>query len=274
MSGWRMRAEALRVRRLVRVDQEADDVRTLYFEDMLCSVASPGQYVMVWAPGVDEVPMSLSTIGRKGLSSITVRSVGEATEALCRLDAGNRIGVRGPFGNGFSVQGTSPLVVAGGTGAASLAPLVEEMLCGGVEPTFILGARSVERLLFRERLEQLLGDHLIPATDDGTCGFKGLASECASMMLEERPFDIVYTCGPELMMASVFAAAERSDVPVQTSLERHIKCAVGLCGSCSIGPYRVCADGPVFASEQLRVVQGELGRRRMDSSGRMVEVDH
>jgi len=274
LSGWRMRAEAVRARRLARVEREVDDVRTLYFGDMLCSLASPGQYVMVWAPGVDEVPMSLSTIGREGLSSVTVRSVGEATEALCGLEAGDEIGVRGPFGNGFSVQGTSPLVVAGGTGAASLAPLVEEMLGGGVEPTFVLGARSVDRLLFRERLGRLLGDRLVPATDDGSCGFRGLASECASTMLEERSFDIVYMCGPELMMASVFAEADGMGIPVQASLERHIKCAVGLCGSCGIGPYRVCADGPVFASDQLRTVRGELGRRRMGPSGRMVEVDH
>ena len=274
LSGWRMRAEAVRARSLVRVERETDDMRTLYFRDELCSQASPGQYVMVWAPGVDEVPMSLSTIGRDEVSSVTVRSIGEATRALCGLRAGDRIGVRGPFGNGFTIVGTSPLIVGGGTGAASLVPLAEAMLGRGVKPTFVLGARDVDRLLFRRRLERQLGERLVSATDDGSCGFRGLASECASRRMEEKCFDIVYMCGPELMMASIFAAVEERGIPVQASLERYIKCAVGLCGSCAIGPYRVCKDGPVFSSEQLRALREEFGRRRMDPSGRMVEVGH
>ena len=274
MSDWRMMPESLRVRRLVKVEQETEEVRTLYFRDELCSQASPGQYVMIWVPGVDEVPMSLSTIGRDRASSVTVRSVGEATETLCSLSADNNIGVRGPFGNGFTVVGTSPLVVAGGTGSASLTPLAEAMLGRGAEPTFVLGARSVGQLLFSGRLERLLGDRLILATDDGSCGFKGFASECALNLMVEQQFNAVYMCGPELMMASVFDAADERGIPVQASLERYIKCAVGLCGSCAIGPYRVCKDGPVFGSEQLRNVRNEFGKKRMDHSGRMVEVDH
>ena len=274
LSGWRMRAEAVRARSLARVERETEELWTLHFRDELCSQASPGQYVMVWAPGVDEVPMSLSTIGRDEVSSVTVHSIGEATRALCGLRAGDRIGVRGPFGKGFTIVGTSPLIVGGGTGAASLVPLAEAMLGRGLKPTFILGARNVDRLLFRRRLERQLGDRLVSATDDGSCGFRGLASECASRMMEEKCFDIVYMCGPELMMASIFAAAEERGIPVQASLERYIKCAVGLCGSCAIGPYRVCKDGPVFSSEQLRALREEFGRRRMDPSGRMVEVGH
>jgi len=272
LSDWRARPEAMRVRRLVEVEREAEGVKTLRFRDGLCSRASPGQYVMVWIPGVDEVPMSLSAIGRDGASSVTVRSVGEATEALCSLMAGDRIGIRGPFGNGFTIVGAAPLLVGGGTGVASLKPLAEALLGRGIEPTLVLGARSSSQLLFRDRWERLLGDGFIPATDDGSCGFRGLASECAARLLEERGFDVVYMCGPESMMSSIFDAAEERGIPVQASLERYIKCAVGLCGSCALGPYRVCRDGPVFTSEQLRAVRGEFGRR-MDPSGRMVEVD-
>ncbi|MFQ6054174.1 MAG: dihydroorotate dehydrogenase electron transfer subunit [Candidatus Bathyarchaeia archaeon] len=274
MSDWPMRSETMRVRPLVDVRQEAEEAWTLYFEDELCSAASPGQYVMIWAPGVDEVPMSLSTIDRNGASSVTVRAVGEATRALCGLKVGDRIGVRGPFGNGYTLEGRAPLIVAGGTGSASLTPLAESMRREGVEPTFVLGARSVDQLLFRGRLERLLGDGLVLATDDGSCGFRGFASACAVELMTERSFDFIYTCGPELMMASVFEAAEERGIPLQASLERYIKCAVGLCGSCAIGPFRVCKEGPVFSSEQLRAVRGEFGRRRMDPSGRMVPVDH
>jgi len=274
LSDWRMRPEAVRVRRIVGVERETEDIRTLCFRDELCSGASPGQYVMIWVPGVDEVPMSLSTIDRDGISSITVRAVGEATRTLCGLRPGDRVGVRGPFGNCFTIVGISPLIVAGGTGVASLKPLAEAMKGRGLGPTFISGARSSDQLLFRGRLERLLGDRLILSTDDGSCGFRGFASECAFRLIEEQPFDAVYTCGPELMMVSVFDAAEGRGIPVQASLERYIKCGVGLCGSCAIGPYRVCKDGPVFTSEQLRIVRDEFGHRRMDPSGRMVEVGH
>jgi len=274
LSGWRTGPEAVRVRRLVGVEAETPEVRTLSFMDDLCSKAVPGQYVMIWAPGQGEVPVSLSSICRDGASSLTVRSVGETTEALCGLSTGDSVGVRGPFGNGFAIAGESPLIVAGGIGAASLKPLAEDMTGGGVEPIFVLGARSADQFLFRELLKGLLGERLIITTDDGSRGFRGFASERALELLDERNFDGVYMCGPELMMVSIFDAAEERGVPVQASLERYIKCAVGICGSCAVGPYRVCRDGPVFASEQLRSVREEFGRWRMDQSGRMVEVDH
>lgn len=274
MSDSHMRPDAMRVNQLTDVVDEAGNMISLYFRDELCSVASPGQYVMIWVPGVDEVPMSLSTIGRDGTSSVTVRPVGEATRAICGLREGDKIGVRGPLGNGYMVVGDSPLLVAGGIGVASLTPLAEAMGASGVKPTFILGARSGDQLVFRDRLRVLLDESLILATDDGSCGFKGFASECAPKLMEERRFDAVFTCGPELMMASVFREADARGIPVQASLERYIKCAVGLCGSCAFGPYRVCKDGPVFNTEQLRAVRDEFGWRRMDPSGRAIRVEH
>jgi dihydroorotate dehydrogenase electron transfer subunit len=267
------RPEGMRVRRLTEVAEEGE-MRSLYFMDEQCSNAVPGQYVMIWYPEAEEVPMSLSTIDHDGFSSILVKPVGESTEALCRLNRGDRVGLRGPFGNGYEVQGSSPLLVAGGTGVASLTPLAEEFVARGVQPTLVLGARTEDQLTYRGRLEELLGENLLLATDDGSCGFRGFASEYASRLMGERRFDAVYTCGPELMMAVVFREADEMGIPVQASLERYVKCAVGLCGSCGIGPFRVCKDGPVFNTEQLRAVREEFGRRRMDPSGRSVRVDH
>lgn len=274
MSVSHMRPEALRVRRLEKVEKEAVNVKSLYFRDERCSRAAPGQYVMIWVPGVDEVPMSLSNIELNGMSSVTVRSVGEATRALCGLRKGDKVGLRGPLGNGYTIFGVSPFIVAGGIGVASLAPLAELMMTKGLKPTFVLGARSREQLVFRNRLKDLLHENLLIATDDGSCGFKGFASEYAVKLMDERRFDSVYTCGPELMMAFIFKEAEAKGIPIQASLERYIKCAVGLCGSCAIGPYRVCKDGPVFNTEQLRTVQDWLGLGRMDPSGRVIVVDH
>jgi dihydroorotate dehydrogenase electron transfer subunit len=274
LSGWRGRAEAMRVRRLTAVEEEARGMKSLYFIDELCSCATPGQYVMIWDPEAEEVPMSLSTINPWGPSSVLVRPVGESTEALCRLKKGDRVGLRGPFGNGYEIRGSSPLMVAGGTGVASLTPLAERMVSIGLKPTFVMGARSGDQLALRGRLEKLLGGGLLLATDDGSCGFRGFASEYAARLMGERSFDSVYTCGPELMMVAVFEEAEKRGMRVQASLERYMKCAVGLCGSCAIGAIRICKDGPVLDTKQLRIVRDEFGKTRMDPSGRFIRVDH
>lgn len=256
---------------IIRVVKETPDITTLYFRDE--REARPGQYFMIWVPSLDEVPMSISSMNG-GEKSVSVRTVGETTRALAELRIGERIGVRGPFGNGFKVEGSSPLLVGGGTGIATLTVLVEMLVSKGIRPTFLAGARSRDQVLFRDRLGKLLGDRLIVSTDDGSYGLRGLASVHASEMMEANSFDHIYLCGPELMMAKVFEVAEAKRVPVQASLERYIKCSFGLCGSCAIGPYRVCKDGPVFDSEMLRKVKGEFGLRHMDQAGRMIRVDH
>jgi dihydroorotate dehydrogenase electron transfer subunit len=128
--------------------------------------------------------------------------------------------------------------------------------------------------LFLEKLEKQLGDRLVISTDDGSRGFSGYASGYAAKLMETEVYDHVYTCGPELMMARVFLDADNLGLPVQASLERFIKCSVGLCGACAVGPYRVCADGPVFDTAMLRNIRGEFGVSRMDLSGKSVRVDH
>ena len=256
--------------KIERVVKETPDIYTLYFPAV--AGARPGQYVMVWLPGVDEVPMSLSMIGRD--SSITVRVVGDATRTMSELKKGDRIGLRVPFGNGYTVKGSNPILVGGGTGIASLTPLAEEMTSKGVKPTFIIGARSKDQLLFKDRLSHLLGFNLVVSTDDGSEGYHGYASNLAAEIMSQGKFDQLYVCGPEIMAVKTWAEADRLGVPTQASLERLCKCAVGLCGSCAIGPYRVCRDGPVFDSAKLREVAVDFGKRRMDASGRMIPVDH
>ena len=264
----------MRMRTITRVLEEAGGMKTLQFIDSNCSQADPGQYIMVWIPGLEEIPISLSGIGEEGVSSITIRPIGEATETLCGLQKGDKIGVRGPYGFGYKLQGEKPLIIAGGTGAASLVPLARKLENLGVNPTFILGARDSSQLLFRERLKKIVGDRLLIATDDGSTGYKGYASNYAEEVMDKLQSDMVYTCGPELMMSLVFKAAEERQIPLQASLERYIKCAVGLCGACAIGPFRVCKDGPVFDTEMLRKVSDEFGKSRMEPSGKVVGVSH
>ena len=259
---------------ILDVRREAVDICTIYFKDELVRTAKPGQYIMVWVPGEDEIPMSISTIDHNGLSSITVRRVGPTTEILDSMTPGTKIGIRGPYGNGYEPLGENPLIVAGGSGTASLLPLVKVFLEKGVKPTFILGGRSSDQLLFEDELVDLLRENLVISTDDGSMGYNGYASGYAALLMNENNFDHVYTCGPELMMAKVYHEAEKRGLEIQASLERYIKCAVGLCGNCAVGPYRVCKDGPIFNTEMLKEIKDEFAVSAMDASGIKVRVNH
>ena len=268
------RNDEIREIEVLEVKREAVDITRIYFKDELLQTAEPGQYIMVWVPGDDEVPMSISTMNHNGLSSITVRNVGPTTEALDGITPGTRLGIRGPYGNHYEVKGEKPLIVAGGSGAASLLPLVRVFTNKGVKPTFVLGGRSSDQLLFEDELAELLGDNLVISTDDGSMGYSGYASGYTAILMTENEYDHVYTCGPELMMVKVFYETVKHDLPIQASLERYVKCAVGLCGNCAIGPYRVCKDGPIFDTGMLKEVRDEFGISQMDASGIKVRVNH
>jgi dihydroorotate dehydrogenase electron transfer subunit len=218
--------------------------------------------------------MSVSSLDKNGLFSITVRDVGEATNALCSLNVGDLVGIRGPFGNGFTLKGERPLIIGGGTGIAALYPLLEKFISVGIIPTAINGSKTIGASLFRDRLTDLLGERLILATDDGSHGYHGYASELAVEVLGKGDFDQIYACGPELMLVSIFNISVERSIPLQVSLERYIKCASGLCGSCLVGPFRVCKDGPVFDTLMLSKMEADFGRKRMGPSGRNIRVTH
>ncbi|MEM2124536.1 MAG: dihydroorotate dehydrogenase electron transfer subunit [Methanolinea sp.] len=241
--------------RVTRVVRETPTVTTLVFNREFHFV--PGQFVMVWVPGIDEVPMALSSP-----SSITVQRVGDATTVLSSLCPGDSIGIRGPFGNGFPA-GRRMLAIAGGVGAAPILPAV---VAGGVEK-ILLGARSREELLFLENFASL--SDLAVATDDGSLGHRGLVTD---LLREENldRYDAVICCGPERMMATVLSVLRERGCQEKGhfSLHRYMKCGIGVCGSCCIDPdgLRVCRDGPVFPAAILE--RGEFGRYSRDAAGR------
>ena len=246
--------------------QTAPDTKTILFKEKFLS--KPGQFVMVWVPGIDEMPMSVSyTLPRLG---ITFKVVGEGTRALASRKPGDRLGVRGPFGNGFSMTGSRILGVAGGTGMASLAPLLEVATTKGVSVELVMGAKTSKELLFEERMTDV-GIKVHVSTDDGSKGFKGLATDLARQVMSERRFDCVYACGPEKMIVGLLPLASEHGAPMQASLERHMKCGIGICDSCAIDGRRVCKDGPVFSRDDLEHFD-DLGRTKLDSCGRKVPV--
>ena len=269
MSGYHIAANRLRTTRIVAVEAESPEVKTLTFRDRRCAAAMPGQFLMLWIPGVDEIPLSILDADEDGTVAVAVKKVGDATRALHGMTAGQLIGVRGPFGNWFSMRKRTSLIVGGGTGVAPLLFLTRKLVSKRADFTFVIGAKTEEELILISELEGLCSrDKLVATTEDGSRGLRCLATEPLERMLAERKPDVIYTCGPEQMMRKVFDLGEGSGVDVEASLERLMRCAVGLCGSCIIGKYRVCRDGPVFASERLREVKSELGfsKRGFDGS--------
>ncbi len=255
-----------RMARVVGHGDESPTTRTMRLAGPV--EADPGQFVMVWVPGVDEFPMSLSYMGDP--YGITYQVVGDGTRALSRVAEGDEVGIRGPFGRGFVLHGKRMLVVAGGAGIAPTAPLVERATLGGAEVHVALGARTAAELVFEDRCTKA-GAAVHVSTDDGSKGRSGLVTELASSLMEKGRYDQVYACGPERMITSVMGMCRSKGLPLQASVERIMKCGIGVCDSCALDGKHVCRDGPVFALDDLeRFV--ELGKTRLDRSGRRVRI--
>lgn len=217
----------------------------------------PGQYAMLYALGVGEIPVSVSGIVDDVLSH-TVRAVGKVSEALCRAEPGTWVGVRGPYGTAWQAPpaGSDVLVVSGGIGLAPLRPLIEEVLARVPE----LGAVSV-LTGYREPGEQLfLSDVPVWRTraevrvtvDRAEPGWRG-ATGLVTTLLDSAGYRpdrcSAYLCGPEPMMRATAEELLRRGVAagrIRLSLERNMRCATGWCGHCQLGPAMVCRDGPVF----------------------------
>jgi len=256
----------IQVTKVLEVQQETKTVKTLTFYHS--EPVKPGQFYMVWIPGIDEIPMSVSIIhhDQKG---ITFRKVGIATEALFRMKPNDAIGIRGPFGSSLSLEGNHLFFVGGGTGIAMLAPAIEMAREQGKQVTVVLGAKTKSDLFFKNRIRNT-GATLEIATDDGSQGFLGLASELAKQLLQQEDIDAIITCGPELMMKQLLDISK--NIPFQASLERYLKCAIGLCGQCCIGEgLRVCKEGPIFNGKTLKNVK-DFGKYRRDSAGRKIPL--
>jgi dihydroorotate dehydrogenase electron transfer subunit len=165
-------------------------------------------------------------------------------------------------------------MVAGGTGTVPLLFLAKT-LSSRAKVTFVLGAKTRKELVFKDEIEGKFSENrlqLITSTEDGTCGITGLCTEPVEELLRIETPDMVYACGPEQMLVKVSGMCEKHGIRLEASLERLMRCAIGLCGSCVIGGYRVCRDGPVFTNKQLREVRAEFGLSKHDFDGRKIHI--
>lgn len=237
--------------KVISIDKNNKDVFTMVFDSQIS--AKPGQFIMIWVPGGKEIPMSLSNTTNP--PSITFRTFGETTKTLATLRPGDRLFFRGPYGNHYPKPTGKVAYVAGGTGLASLNSMIQKY--GG---DVFAGARAKDDLF-------LIRDGYKVATDDGSLGFKGTVVDLFIPHVSE--YDYVFVCGPEQMVKSLI---DRIDKETKTriffSLERLMKCGVGICDSCSINGFRVCKDGTIFGLQDV-LKMTEFGVSRRSESGKI-----
>ena len=257
--------QRLRARMICKVIAETPTIKTLRFEDGV--QATPGQFFMIWVPRVDEIPMSVSYTG--ALKGITVARIGETTARLQEMPVGTKLGIRGPYGKGYNISGSKKiLAVGGGSGSASILPALDVAAKSGKKTFFAVGARSGAELLFVERAREI-GVEVATSTDDGSSGHHGFVTDLIAPLLAQGNYDLVIACGPEQMLRKVVDIAAGYGISTQISLERYMKCGIGICDSCSIDGFQVCKDGPVFDGAVLmRCV--EFGETRRDPCGREI----
>ena len=261
--------------RQVRIDAitpEVDGVATYHLAFTDDAVAAeyrfaPGQFNMLYLPGVGEVPISLSADpASSGAWAHTIRVAGNTTRTLARMSQGSCLGLRGPFGTAWpleAAEGADVVLVAGGIGLAPLRPAIYHLLANRHRYgrlTLLYGARTPDTLLYRNEYQSWSerGLFLETTVDRAAPGWLGNVGVVPLLVDRLRPFNAADTqmlmCGPEVMMHySTQSAVARGLAPSQVwlSLERNMQCAVGLCGHCQLGPAFLCKDGPVFRYDRI-----------------------
>jgi len=255
--------------RVSRAQRELADTVTLELvpHDGARPAFQPGQFNMLYAFGIGEVAISLSGDPNDRRTFVhTVRDVGAVSGAIARLTTGATVGLRGPFGQGWPIaraEGADVVIVAGGLGLAPLRPAIYQVLgnrsrYGRV--VILVGSRNPQDLLFRHELEQWrqrLDVDIGVTVDHADPEWRGNVGVVPAL-IPRAPFDphdtVALICGPEIMMR--FSANALRDAGVAAdriylSMERNMKCAIGLCGHCQFGPDFICKDGPVMRYDRI-----------------------
>ena len=275
-----------------KVIAETAYVKTFVFEHTLGS--KPGQFVNLWIPRVDEKPMSIAYDSGKEFW-VTMFAVGNFSKKMHHLKAGDLVGVRGPYGKGFSFKkGQRLVMMAGGYGAAPLYNLTTRAVKQGCKVDFVVGARGKEHLLYLSRIKKLKNVTLHVATDDGSVGMKGYNTLILEKLIAEtkpgnsgkkgilkkgtlvkgkmqrvKLIDCVYGCGPEPMLKKVSDICFKNKIAAQLSIERYMKCGFGVCGQCCVDATgeRMCKEGPVVDNKHARKLI-EFGSYHRDLVGK------
>ena len=253
--------------RILDIQEEAYAIATYWieFEDEALRESyrfQAGQFNMLYLPGIGEVPISMSSDPAKpGLIGHTIRYAGNVTRAISRLQIGDAMGVRGPYGSAWPLErleGDDLCIVTGGIGLAPLRPVIYHILrnrerYGRVY--LLYGARTPDDMLYTAEYEawKQQGIQLFLTVDRADPAWKGNVGVVPMLFYHLRldpKKTAVLTCGPEIMIHFVIHEAMARRIPkerIYVSMERNMKCGVGLCGHCQFGPAFVCKEGPVFS---------------------------
>lgn len=251
--------------------RETHDSFSLYLDsknDSNPSHFEPGQFNMVYAFGVGEVPISISGQEKKSGDLIhTIRNVGTVTSALSDFKKGDTLGLRGPFGSSWPIQACKNqdiVIIAGGIGLAPLRPAIYALLKQRDqfgEIAVLYGARHPKDLLFTKEFENWRGKYgvqvkvTVDSADRGWKGNVGVVTTLIPRVSFDPTHAIAMICGPEIMMKFSVLTLKQSGMSegnIYITMERNMKCAVGFCGHCQFGPAFICKDGPVFSYKNIK----------------------
>ena len=255
---------------LVSARAETGDVTTLFLEPndgLSCFRFQPAQFAMVGLPGVGEVPISISSHpdGSRCIG-LTIRRAGAVTAAVIDTPVGGSLSIRGPYGRPWPMElalGRETLFIGGGLGLAPLRAAILEVgddADASTRATILYGARTPDDLLFTSDLEiwtemeSLSVVTTVDSANDDWGGRVGLVTEHLDEALDTLDDPITMLCGPDVMIGIVcteLIARGRPADSIWITMERNMKCGVGLCGHCQFGPHFLCKDGPVFRYDQI-----------------------
>jgi len=259
-----------------RVQRETYDTFTIELEPADVPKEFPfaaGQFNMLYVFGVGEIPISLSSDpGAAGTIKHTIRAVGTVTNALARLKRGDVLGIRGPYGTSWPLEeaaGSDVLIVTGGIGLAPLRPVLYQLFSqrkkyGKI--TMLYGVKTSKDILYRRELERWVKRFNIDVKvtiDKASEDWNGNVG-VVTTLIPQTPLDpsrtIAMICGPEVMMRFTITELQKYGIgyaSIFISMERNMKCGIGLCGHCQCGPIFMCKDGPIFRYDGIKDLFGK-----------------
>ena len=254
--------------RIIKKEEECEETYTFLLEiPVTVQGAKPGQFIMLWVPGVDEFPIGIASF-ENSILEIGVAKMGKGTEALFEKEVGDYLGIRGFYGKPFQVprEGkVNHLLIGGGFGMTPLKLLTTTLINHEEKQEIHVfeGARTKSRLMYLEWFQNLHDEEKLifhACTDDGSYGYKGYPTvDLENFLQQATGSSIFYVAGPERMMKVIFDIGKKYNavIDMQMSLaDRYMRCGFGVCSYCAVDPtgWRICVDGPIFNTKQLEQI--------------------
>lgn len=248
--------------KVISQEEIGKDIFSMWIStENMAKVAVSGQFVSIYSGDGSRIlprPISICEVKEdKSALRIVYRVVGKGTDEFCKLEAGAKLRVLGPIGNGYTLKEEKALLIAGGIGVPPMVELAKQLKANGVKDfAAVVGYR--DELFLKETLEKYCKVYV--ATEDGSYGTKGNVIDA----IKENNLDckVIYSCGPMPMLKALAAYAEENDIEAQISLEERMACGIGACLGCitktknkdahsNVNNARICVDGPVFDSKEV-----------------------